>query len=136
MSNFELVRTGFADTTVGRDRTGVASTSGTAWILALLPAFYLGFVAAALAVGVTDPLVHALFVALFYLAGVALAAVDEHVLRSSGAEETASPFWALLGAVPYLSARARRTDSGLTVLWVGIALVAAGTVVIWMLLQG
>lgn len=142
MSNFEIVRPGFWDTPIGTTRAdaNAVANSGSSWALAVLPALYVGFLALIVAGGVTDPLVHALFAALFYLAGVALAAVDEHVLRAAGHEVTASPFLALLGAVPYLSVRTRHmidaTGGGLAVLWVSIATMAGALLVIGAMLVG
>lgn len=138
MSNIQVVRGGFWDTTIGHRTTTQPVTTGSAWMLALLPAFYLGFVALAFTATVTDPLVHALFAALFYLAGVALAAVDEHVLRVDGHPRTASPYVALFGAVPYLIARTRHlvdeTGRGTGVMWVGILTLAGGALTVWLLL--
>lgn len=136
MTNLELTRTRVWTTPIGRDHAAdhALTYSGSGWVLALLPAFYVGFVALTLNAGIVDPIVQALFLSFFYMAGVALAAVDEHVLRASGHRVTASPFLSLLGGVPYLAARTRHvvaaTGNGVSVLWTHVgALVVGGAIV-------
>lgn len=117
---------------IGRSRTAAvavdhAGSSTSAWILVASPAVYFGLVIAALQAGFNDPIAIALSASVFYLLSVGLAAVDEYTLRSAGHTKTASPYWALLTSIPYLSARTSalidETGKGLTVLWAGIGVV-------------
>lgn len=138
MTNYEATRTNWWNQPVGRigAATAAVASTQTAWIIAALPA--LAFLAFTffMSHGVTDPLVHALLAACIYLASVALAAVDEYALRAAGQRRTASPYWALLSSIPYLSARAAADESprSLAVLWTAIAVITGTGVALWLML--
>ena len=92
-------------------------------VLAVLPAVY-GVSLILPAAGFDwNPMEYAVIGLAFYLASVALAAVDEHHLRKDDVE-AASAYWALLTAVPYLMARTRvlvdDDRPGLALLWIAI----------------
>lgn len=140
MTSYDAVRTDRWTQPLGSAHTVTAdetvSSPVTAWIIAVLPAVYLLVVTGFLANGLGDPLTHSLIAACFYLAGVALAAVDEHVLRASGQRSTPSPYLALLTSIPYLSARASQDESSrsITVLWVAIGVVTVVGVVLGLMI--
>ena len=100
-------------------------------VLAILPAVY-GISLAPLFTSLAwNPVEYAIVGMAFYLASVALAAVDEHGLRSLGISKAATAYWALLGPVPYLVARTRvlvdADRAGIAVLWVAISSTLAVT---------
>ena len=114
---------------IGRTRSDAAAadhvgSSTSAWILVASPAVYFALIVAAVQVGFNDPIAIALSASVFYLLTVAIAAVDEYTLRSAGHTNTASPYWALLTTIPYLSARTNalieETGRGIAILWAGI----------------
>ena len=132
MSGNHTAHVSWLNQPIGRSRNAAAvvdhaGSSTSAWILVASPAVYFGLIVAALNVGFNDPIAIALSASVFYLLSVALAAVDEYTLRSAGHTNTASPYWALLTSIPYLSARTsalvEETGRGLTVLWAGIGVV-------------
>ena len=140
MTSYDAVRTTRWTQPLGRTHAVAAGHAGsstvTAWIIAVLPAAYLLVVAGFLSQGLGDPLTHSLIAAFFYLAGVALAAVDEYVLRSSGQRATASPYWALLTSIPYLNARTSADESSksLVVQWVAIGVITITGVVLGLMI--
>ena len=92
-------------------------------VLAVLPAVY-GVSLILPAAGFDwNPIEYAVIGLAFYLAGVALAAVDEHRLRKSGVA-AATAYWSLLSVMPYLMARTRvlvaNDRPGLALLWIAI----------------
>jgi hypothetical protein len=96
----------------------------TGSVLAVLPAVY-GASLVLPAAGVQwSPIEYSVIALAFYLASVALAAIDEHRLRASGIP-AATAYWALLGTLPYLAARTRvlvsHDRAGLALLWIAIA---------------
>lgn len=104
-------------------------------VLAVLPAVY-GVSLLLPAAGFDwNPVEYAVIGLAFYLASVALAAVDEHHLRKDGVE-AASSYWALLTALPYLVARTRvlvdDDRPGLALLWVAIATSTATAMGLWL----
>lgn len=129
MSGNHTAHVSWLNQPIGRSRTAAvavehAGSSTSAWILVASPAVYFAVIVAAVQSGFTDPITLALSASVFYLLSVGLAAVDEYTLRSAGHENTASPYWALLTSIPYLTARTNalveETGRGLTVLWAGI----------------
>jgi hypothetical protein len=101
-----------------------SSSSIAGWVLAALPATY-GLSLVLPVAGVEwNPIEYAIIGVAFYLASVALAAVDERHLRGDGVERAATAYWSLLTVMPYLVARTRvLVDSdraGLAVLWTAI----------------
>jgi len=132
MSSNHTAHVSWLNQPIGRSRTAAATadhagSSTSAWILVASPAVYFALIVAAVQVGFNDPIAIALSAAGFYLISVALAAVDEYTLRASGHKNTASPYWALLTSIPYLSARTsaliEETGRGIAVLWTGIGVV-------------
>lgn len=127
MSGHHAAHVSWLNQPIGRSRTASKTadqtTTTSAWLLVASPAIYFALVVAAVQAGFTDPMALAMSLAVFYLFSVALAAVDEYSLRSAG-HSTASPYWALLTAIPYLSARTNalleESGRGLAVLWAGI----------------
>ena len=105
--------------------TKVQQTSPAAAILVALPAFYGALLIGPIQGLAYNPVEFAGLGALFYIAGVALAAVDEHTLFVAGIKNPASAYWALLTTLPYLNARtsalADEEHSGLATQWAGIA---------------
>jgi len=98
-------------------------TSLAGSVLAILPAVY-GASLLLPAAGFTwNPIEYAVIGVAFYLASVALAAVDERRLRSFGLE-AATAYWSLLTVMPYLVARTRvlvdNDRPGLALLWTAI----------------
>lgn len=129
MSGNHTAHVSWLNQPIGRSRTAAvavehAGSSTSAWILVASPAVYFAVIVAAVQSGFTDPITLALSASVFYLLSVGLAAVDEYTLRSAGHKNTASPYWALLTSIPYLTARTNalveETGRGLTVLWAGI----------------
>jgi hypothetical protein len=129
MSSNHTAHVSWLNQPIGRSRSAAvaadhAGSSTSVWILVASPAVYFGLIVAALQLGFNDPIAIAMSVSVFYLLSVALAAIDEYVLRSAGHKSTASPYWALLTSVPYLSARTSalidETGRGIAVLWAGI----------------
>lgn len=129
MSGNHTAHVSWLNQPIGRSRTAAvavehAASSTSAWILVASPAVYFAVIVAAVQSGFTDPITLALSASVFYLLSVGLAAVDEYTLRSAGHKNTASPYWALLTSIPYLTARTNalveETGRGLTVLWAGI----------------
>jgi len=132
MSSNHTAHVSWLNQPIGRSRTATATadhagSSTSAWILVASPAVYFALVVAAVQAGFNDPIAIAFSAAGFYLLSVALAAVDEYTLRAAGHRNTASPYWALLTSIPYLSARAsaliEETGRGIAVLWAGIGVV-------------
>lgn len=132
MSSNHTAHVSWLNQPIGRTRSVAvavdhAGSSTSAWILVASPAVYFGLIVAALQVGFNDPIAIATSASVFYLLSVGLAAVDEYTLRAAGHTNTASPYWALLTAIPYLTARTNalvdETGRGLTVLWSGIGVV-------------
>ena len=142
MTSFDTAETTRWTQPLGRTHATAAGEAGfrslTAWIIAILPAAYLLVVAIFLSQGLGDPLTHSVIAACFYLAGVALAAVDEYVLRAAGQRMTPSPYWALLTSIPYLNARASADESSrsLVVLWVAIGVITVTGVVLGLMIAG
>jgi hypothetical protein len=114
--------------------------TGAGWLLALLPALYLG---AAVAGALYLPTLYstvALLVlcAAFLLVSVAIAAADRRVLFVNDHEFTASPAWSLLTPLSYLSVRAvtvaRETGKGayapLIALLVTVAAIVASLILV------
>lgn len=129
MSSNHTAHVSWLNQPIGRTRSAAvavdhAGSSTSAWILVASPAVYFGLIVAALQVGFNDPIAIATSASVFYLLSVGLAAVDEYTLRAAGHKNTASPYWALLTSIPYLTARTNalvdETGRGLTVLWSGI----------------
>ena len=101
----------------------VPQTSLAGSVLAILPAVY-GASLLLPAAGFTwNPIEYAVIGVAFYLASVALAAVDERRLRTFGLE-AATAYWSLLTVMPYLVARTRvlvdNDRPGLALLWTAI----------------
>ena len=98
-----------------------ASLAGS--VLAILPAVYGASLLLPVAGFAWNPIEYAVIGVAFYLASVALAAVDERRLRSTGID-AATAYWSLLTAMPYLVARTRvlidNDRPGLAVLWTAI----------------
>ena len=93
-------------------------------VLAILPAVYGASLLLPVAGFNWNPIEYAIIGVAFYLASVALAAVDERRLRSFGVEGAATAYWSLLTVMPYLVARTRvlidNDRPGLAVLWTAI----------------
>jgi hypothetical protein len=93
-------------------------------VLAVLPAVYGVTLVLPVAGYDWNPVEYAIIGLSFYLASVALAAVDERSLRALGVVQPATAYWSLLTAVPYLAARTRvlaeQDRVGLGLLWVAI----------------
>jgi hypothetical protein len=112
-------------------RTAAQTTTGTAWLLGLIPlltfvlalaAAYLYFYVAAL------PLVFAVAFLLPYLLGLLWALGDRRTLAARGIESP-HPAWALLGGITYLIARRRRiVGSGPVALFVVAGVLAVAVV--------
>ena len=99
-----------------------ASLAGSA--LLVLPAVY-GLSLVLPAAGYDwNPLEYGIIAVAFYLASVALAAIDERQLRRIGMATAATAYWSLLTPMPYLVARTRALvsadRSGVALLWVAI----------------
>lgn len=98
-----------------------ASLAGS--VLAVLPAVYGASLVLPVAGLDWNPVEYAIIGVAFYLASVALAAVDERRLRSFGLD-AATAYWSLLTVMPYLVARTRvlvdNDRAGLAVLWTAI----------------
>ena len=103
----------------------VSHTSPAAAVLVALPAFYGALLIGPVQGLAYNPVEFAGLGALFYIAGVALAAVDEHILWVAGVKRPATAYWALLTVLPYLNARtsalAKESHSGLATQWAAIA---------------
>lgn len=103
--------------------------SPAAVVLIALPAFFGAMLIGPVQGLAYNPVEFAGLGAIFYIAGVALAAVDEHTLNVAGVKNPASAYWALLTVLPYLNARttalANESHSGLAAQWAGIATVLA-----------
>jgi len=103
----------------------VSHTSPAAAVLVALPAFYGALLIGPVQGFVYNPVEFAGLGALFYIAGVALAAVDERTLWVAGVKRPATAYWALLTVLPYLNARtsalAKESHSGLATQWAAIA---------------
>jgi len=101
----------------------VPQTSLAGSVLAVLPAVYAASLLLPVAGFTWNPIEYAAIGVAFYLASVALAAVDERRLRSFGLE-AASAYWSLLTVMPYLVARTRvlvdNDRPGLALLWTAI----------------
>lgn len=99
-------------------------SSPAAAVLVALPAFYGAILVGPIEGLAFNPVEIAGLGALFYIAGVALAAVDERTLFVSGVRRPATAYWALLTVLPYLNARtsalAKENHSGLATQWAGI----------------
>ena len=99
------------------------STTLAGPVLAVLPAVYGVSLVLPIAGYAWNPLEYAVIGLAFYLAGVALAAIDERRLREDGVAG-ATAYWSLLTVMPYLVARTRAlVDAdrpGLGLLWVAI----------------
>ena len=100
-------------------------------VVAVLPAVY-GVSLVLPATGYDwNPYEYAIIGLAFYIAGVALAAVDEYHLRNDDVE-AASAYWALLGVLPYLAVRTRvlvkAERPGLALLWIGMATTFAAVI--------
>lgn len=139
MSSNHTAHVSWLNQPIGRTRSAAATadhagSSTSAWILVASPAVYFALIIAAVQAGFNDPIAIATSAAGFYFLSVVLAAVDEYTLRSAGHRNTASPYWALLTSVPYLSARTSalidETGRGLTVLWsaIGVMIVTIAAV--------
>ena len=92
-------------------------------VLAVLPAVYGVSLVLPVAGYAWNPIEYAVVGLAFYIASVALAAVDEYHLRNDDVE-AASAYWALLGTLPYLAARARvlvkEDRPGIAILWIAL----------------
>lgn len=93
-------------------------------VLALMPAVYALSLVLPVSGVAWNPVEYAIIAVAFYLASVALAAIDERQLRRLGVGGAATAYWALLTPMPYLVARTRALVSadrpGLALLWVAI----------------
>jgi len=100
-----------------------SSLSLAASVLAVLPALYAASLILPIAGFEWNPIEYAIIGVAFYLASVALAAVDERHLRRDGVN-AATAFWSLLTVMPYLVARTRALVASdrpsLAVLWVAV----------------
>ena len=92
-------------------------------VIAVLPAVYGASLLLPVAGFEWNPVEYAVIGVAFYLASVALAAIDERRLRSEDLN-AATAYWSLLGVMPYLVARTRvlvdNDRPGLAVLWTAI----------------
>lgn len=125
MANTQAIRPHFSRgmSSVATTRVVPHSESLAGSVLAVLPAVY-GVTLILPAAGYDwNPLEYAVIGLAFYLAGVALAAIDEHRLRSAGIH-AATAYWSLLTVMPYLVARTRalvdNDRPGLALLWIAI----------------
>ena len=125
MAQTHAIRPHFARgmSSVATTRVVPHSESLAGSVLAVLPAVY-GVSLILPAAGFDwNPIEYAVIGLAFYLAGVALAAVDEHRLRSAGIP-AATAYWSLLTVMPYFVARTRalvdNDRPGLALLWVAI----------------
>ena len=123
MSNTHLIRpVSIAASTIATTPV-VPQTSLAGSVLAVLPAVYGTSLLLPVAGFDWNPVEYAIIGVAFYLASVALAAVDERRLRSSGVN-AATAYWSLLSVMPYLVARSRvlvdNDRPGLAVLWIAI----------------
>lgn len=94
-------------------------------VLAILPAVYGASLILPVAGLDWNPVEYGVIAVAFYLASVALAAIDERQLRRVGVVGAATAFWSLLTPMPYLVARTRALvtagRSGVALLWVAIS---------------
>ena len=106
-------------------RTQPASDSIAGSLLVVLPAVYLATLVGPFSGVAWNPVEYAVIGVSFYIASVALAAVDERSLYALGVDRPASAYWALLTPMPYLVARTRalidEERQGLASLWIAIA---------------
>lgn len=112
---------GMSPTTTTGSVPHSASLAGS--VLAVLPAVYAVSLVLPVAGFAWNPIEYGVIAIAFYLASVALAAVDEHGLRQTGLR-AATAYWSLLGPMPYLVARTRALvdadRAGLALLWFAI----------------
>lgn len=105
--------------------TEPSSDSIAGSVLVVLPAVYGATLIGPFAGLEWNPVEYAVIGVAFYLASVALAAVDERSLLALGVKRPASAYWSLLTAMPYLVARTRalidEERQGLASLWIAIA---------------
>jgi hypothetical protein len=94
-------------------------------VLAVLPAVYGASLILPVAGLDWNPVEYGIIAVAFYLASVALAAIDERQLRRLGVARAATAFWSLLTPMPYLVARTRALVTagrpGLALLWTAIS---------------
>lgn len=94
-------------------------------VVAILPAVYGVSLVLPVAGLAWNPIEYGIIAIAFYLASVALAAIDERQLRRLGVAGAATAFWALLTPMPYLVARTRALVTagrpGVALLWVAIS---------------
>ncbi|MDP9026202.1 MAG: DUF2510 domain-containing protein [Actinomycetota bacterium] len=135
-----------ADVPPQRFLTEVATNTGPAWVMTLLPVYILIVGLLMLLSGSAAPTSSVLLTAIFgipYVAGIVLAILDYRGLKAAGIERPASWAWSFLSVLVYLIARLTRTarESGsgfgpmLTFLVLGIVLVAANLAVPGLVIQ-
>jgi hypothetical protein len=125
MAHTQAIRANFSrvtsPTAVVTDVPRSESLAGS--VLAVLPAVYGVSLVLPVAGYAWNPIEYAVVGLAFYIASVALAAADEYRLRNDDIE-AASAYWALLGTLPYLAARARvlvkEDRPGIALLWIAL----------------